>query len=41
MTRGSVIQSILRMASDNDIDVHVIARRDVPGGDRPNADDEG
>ncbi len=37
MTRGSVIQQILRMASENDIDVHVIARRDVPanlpGGD--------
>jgi two-component system sensor histidine kinase KdpD len=28
MTRGSVIQQVLRMASDNDIDVHVIARRD-------------
>jgi hypothetical protein len=40
MTRGSVIQAILRMASENDIDVHVIARRDLPG-DRPNADDAG
>ncbi len=40
MTRGSVIQSILRMASENDIDVHVIARRDMPG-DRPSADDAG
>src|SRR5215469_7483431 len=30
MTRGSVIQSILRMASENDIDVHVIARRNEP-----------
>jgi two-component system sensor histidine kinase KdpD len=29
MTRGSVIQQILRMASENDIDLHVIARRDV------------
>src|SRR6516165_10441251 len=29
-TRGSVIQKILRLASDNDIDVHVIARRDEP-----------
>ena len=28
MTRGSVIQQILRMASENDIDLHVIARRD-------------
>ena len=28
MTRGSVIQQVLRMASENDIDVHVIARRD-------------
>ena len=27
MTRGSVIQSILRLASEHDIDVHVIARR--------------
>jgi two-component system sensor histidine kinase KdpD len=40
MTRGSVIQSILRMASENDIDLHVIARRDTPG-DRPGADDAG
>jgi two-component system sensor histidine kinase KdpD len=40
VTRGSVIQQILRMASENDIDVHVIARRDVPG-ERPEADDAG
>lgn len=40
VTRGSVIQHILRLASENDIDVHVIARRDVPG-DRPVADDDG
>jgi two-component system sensor histidine kinase KdpD len=40
MTRGSVIQAILRMASENDVDVHVIARRDEPG-DRPDADDAG
>jgi two-component system sensor histidine kinase KdpD len=40
MTRGSVIQQILRMASENDIDLHVIARRDEPA-DRPSADDEG
>jgi two-component system, OmpR family, sensor histidine kinase KdpD len=40
MTRGSVIQQILRMASDNDIDVHVIARRDEANG-RPPADDAG
>jgi two-component system sensor histidine kinase KdpD len=40
MTRGSVIQQILRMASDNDIDVHVIARRDAPNG-RPPAPDDG
>jgi two-component system sensor histidine kinase KdpD len=32
MTRGSVIQQILRMASENDIDVHVIARRDDANG---------
>ena len=36
MTRGSVIQQILRMASENDIDLHVIARRDEPNG-RPEA----
>jgi len=40
ITRASVIQQILRMASDNDIDVHVIARRDEPNG-RPPADDVG
>jgi two-component system sensor histidine kinase KdpD len=28
--RGSVLQKILRLASDNDIDVHVIARHDEP-----------
>jgi two-component system sensor histidine kinase KdpD len=28
MTRGSVVQQILRMASENDIDLHVIARRE-------------
>jgi two-component system sensor histidine kinase KdpD len=39
MTRGSVIQTILRMASENDIDVHVIARRDPT--ERPAADDDG
>jgi two-component system sensor histidine kinase KdpD len=38
VTRGSVIQQILRMASENDIDLHVIARRDVPT-DRPSSDD--
>jgi two-component system sensor histidine kinase KdpD len=38
MTRGSVIQQILRMASENDIDLHVIARRDAPT-DRPSSDD--
>ncbi|HWD54942.1 MAG TPA: hypothetical protein VG346_07455 [Acidimicrobiales bacterium] len=37
MTRSSVIQTILRMASENDFDVHVI---DVPG-ERPSADDVG
>ena len=40
MTRGSVVQQILRMASENDIDLHVIARREVSKG-RPLADDEG
>jgi len=40
MTRGSVIQQILRMASENDIDLHVIARRDAPD-DRLSEPDEG
>jgi two-component system, OmpR family, sensor histidine kinase KdpD len=35
MTRGSVIQQILRMASENDIDLHVIARREEPNGRPP------
>jgi two-component system sensor histidine kinase KdpD len=30
LTKESVLQKILRLASDNDIDVHVIARRDGP-----------
>ena len=40
MTRGSVIQQILRMASENDIDLHVIARRE-DSKERPPADDDG
>ena len=40
MTRASVIQQILRMASENDIDLHVIARRDAPN-DAAVADDAG
>ena len=40
MTRGSVVQQILRMASENDIDLHVIARRDDTKG-RLTEDDEG
>jgi two-component system sensor histidine kinase KdpD len=40
MTRGSVVQTLLRLASDNDIDLHVIARRDAGNG-RPAADDDG
>ncbi len=40
MTRGSVIQQILRMASENDIDLHVIARRDE-SKERPAADEDG
>ena len=39
VTRGSVIQQILRMASENDIDLHVIARRNAPN-DRLAADEE-
>jgi len=41
MTRGSVIQQILRMASENDIDLHVIARRDDNGNGRQLAEDDG
>jgi two-component system, OmpR family, sensor histidine kinase KdpD len=40
MTRASVVQQILRMASENDIDLHVIARRE-DWKDRPAADDAG
>ena len=40
MTRGSVVQQILRMASENDIDLHVIARREEAKG-RLVADDAG
>jgi two-component system sensor histidine kinase KdpD len=40
MTRGSVVQQILRMASENDIDLHVIARRQE-ARDRPTADEAG
>lgn len=40
VTRGSVIQQILRMASENDIDLHVIARRE-DNKERPPADDDG
>ena len=39
MTRASVVQQILRMASENDIDLHVIARRDETKG-RLTEDDE-
>jgi two-component system, OmpR family, sensor histidine kinase KdpD len=40
VTRGSVIQQILRLASDNDIDVHVIARRhDTNGSLAPPVDE--
>ena len=40
MTRGSVVQQILRLTSEHDIDLHVIARRDEPNG-RPAAEDDG
>jgi two-component system sensor histidine kinase KdpD len=39
MTRGSVVQQILRMSSEHDIDLHVIARRDEASG--RSADDDG
>ena len=32
MTKGSVVQRVLRFASDRGVDVHVIGRRDVDGG---------
>jgi two-component system sensor histidine kinase KdpD len=41
MTRGSVIQQILRMASENDIDLHVIARREDAKERTPGEDDGG
>ena len=37
MTRGAIIQQILRKAADAGIDVHVIARRTERNG-RPSAD---
>ncbi len=40
MTRASVVQQILRMASENDIDLHVIARRQE-ARDRPTVDEDG
>jgi len=40
MTRGSVVQQILRMASEHDIDLHVIARREE-AKERLAADDVG
>ena len=40
MTRGAVVQQILRLASENDIDLHVIARHEDPKG-RPAAEDAG
>ena len=39
MTRASVVQQILRMASENDIDLHVIARRDETKGRLPEDDE--
>ena len=37
LTKGSVVQRVLRFAADCDVDVHVIARRDlkVPTGAAP------
>ena len=29
LTKGSVVQRVLRFAADGDVDVHVIARRDL------------
>lgn len=31
LTRGSIVSKVIRLASGNEVDVHVIARRDVPG----------
>jgi two-component system, OmpR family, sensor histidine kinase KdpD len=33
LTRGSLVQRVLRFAADCDVDVHVIARREAPAGD--------
>ena len=35
LTRGSVVQRVIRFAADCDVDVHVIARRDVAAVDGP------
>ena len=37
MTKGSVVQRVLRFASDSGVDVHVIARRDGEVGSGPEA----
>jgi K+-sensing histidine kinase KdpD len=31
LTRGSIVSKVIRLASVSDVDVHVIARRDVDG----------
>jgi two-component system sensor histidine kinase KdpD len=35
LTKGSVVQRVLRFAADRDVDVHVIARRDVESTEGP------
>jgi len=35
LTKGSVVQRVLRFAADGDVDVHVIARRDLEPTDGP------
>ena len=39
LTRGSVVQRVLRFAADGDVDVHVIGRRDFQGTDGPDQEE--
>jgi two-component system sensor histidine kinase KdpD len=39
LTKGSIVRRVLRFADDSDVDVHVIARRDVVPSDGPEQDD--
>lgn len=41
LRRGSIVLKVIRLASDCNVDVHVIARRDVVPGTAPEADADG